>query len=166
MANLKKILFGLGIGGGLAAGGMYLWRLNKTSVALEIVPTAKLHKLDLQGLVIRVDVQLKNPTSTSLKLKFPFVRLMLKGSSMGSSQSVNQDILLPAFGEAKFEGIMIRIPMLSLLSSAKDLLQAVKNKTEFTIGVNTMTTIDLKWKQVPYEKTDDVTLIAKQNGSS
>lgn len=166
MASIKQILLSLGIGGGLVAGGAYLWRLNKASVNLEIVPTAKLHKVDLQGVVIRVDVQLKNPTRTGLKLKFPFIKLLSKGSSIGSSQSVNQDIALPAFGEAKFEAIMIRIPMFSLLSTAKDLLQAVKNGEAFQIGVTTMTTIDLGWKKVPYEKTDEVQLIGAKNGSN
>lgn len=166
MGAIRKILLGLGIGGGLAAGGVYLWRLNKTSVNLDIIPTVKLHKLDLQGLVLRVDVQLKNPTRTSLKLKFPFIKLSIKGNSIGSSQSVNQDIALPAFGEAKFEAIMIRIPMLSLLSTAKGLLQAVQQSQPFMIGVTTMTTIDLKWKKVPYEKTDEVQLIGAQNGSN
>lgn len=162
---MKKILLGLGIGGGLAAGGAYLWRLNKTSVNLEVVPSVKLHKLDLQGMLIRVDVQLKNPTRTSLKLKFPFVKLVLKGSSIGSSQAVNQDIALPAFGEAKFDAIMIRIPMLSLLSTAKGLLTAVKQGEAFKIGVTTITTIDLGWKTIPFEKTDEVPVIATKNGS-
>ena len=166
MGALKKILIGLGIGGGIVAGGTYLWRLNKTSVNLETVPTVKLHKVDLQGMVLRVDVTLKNPTRTSLKLKFPFIRLAIKGTSIGSSQSVNQDIALPAFGEAKFDAIMIRIPMLSLLSTAKGLLQAVQKSEPFTIDVTTITTIDLKWKKVPYEKTDSVQLIAGQNGSN
>jgi hypothetical protein len=165
MASIKKILLGLGIGGGLFAGGAYLWRLNKTSVSLEIVPTVKLHNLDLQGMVIRVDVTLKNPTRTSLKIKFPFIKLMLKGSSIGSSQAVNQDVALPAFGEAKFEAIMIRIPMLSLLSSAKSLLQAVQQGSAFKIGVTTMTTIDLGWKKIPYENTEEVQLIGEQNAS-
>ena len=166
MASVKKILLGLGIGGGLFAGGVYLWRLNKTSVNLDIVPTVKLHKLDLQGLMLRVDVTLKNPTRTSLKVKFPFIKLSIKGTSIGSSQAVNQDVALPAFDEAKFEAIMIRIPMLSLLSTAKGLLQAVQQSQPFTIGVTTMTTIDLGLKKVPYDKTDEVQLIGAQNGSN
>lgn len=166
MVSIKKILLGLGIGGGAVAGGMYLWRLNKTSVNLEVVPTVKLHKLDLQGLVLRVDVQLKNPTRTSLKLKFPFIKLLIKGNSIGSSQAVNQDIAIPAFGEAKFEAIMIRIPMISLLSTAKNLLQAIQQGDAFKIGVTTMTTIDLGIRTVPYDKTDEVQLIGAQNGSN
>ena len=166
MGSIKKILLGLGIGGGLVAGGTYLWRLNKTSVNLDIVPTVKLHKVDLQGMVLRVDVTLKNPTRTSLKLKFPFIKLLLKGNTIGSSQSVNQDIALPAFGEAKFEAILIRIPMLSLLSTAKGLLQAVQQGQPFKIGVSTMTTINLGIKKLPYEKTDEVQLIGGQDGSN
>jgi hypothetical protein len=166
MIPIKKILLGLGIGGGLAAGGMYLWRLKSTSVNLEVVPTVMVHKLDLKGLLLRVDVKLKNPTRTGLKLKFPFVKLMLKGSSIGSSQAVNRDIALPAFGEAKFEAIMINIPMLSLLSSAKSLLQALKQGETFKIGVTTMTTIDLGWKTIPFDYTDEVPLINSKNASS
>ncbi len=80
--------------------------------------------------------------------------------------SVDGDICrAPAFGEAKFEAIMIRISMFSLLSTAKDLLQAVQKGEAFRIGVATMTTIDLGIKKVPYEKTDEVQLIGAQNGS-
>lgn len=160
MASIKKILLGLGIGGGLAAAGTYLWKLNKTAVNLEVVPTAKIHKVDLQGVAIRVDVQLKNPTRTALKLKFPFIKLSTKGNSIGSSQSVNQDVSLPAFGEARFEAIMIQIPMLNLLSTAKDFFQAVQKGEAFKINVVTMTTIDLGLKQIPYEKTNEVQVLA------
>ncbi len=165
MIGIKKILIGLGIGGGLAAGGTYLWRLRKTSVNLEIVPTVKVHKVDLEGLILRVDVTLKNPSSTGLKLKFPFVKLLIKGSSIGSSQAVNRDVALPSYGEARFEAIMIRIPMFSLLSTAKGLLTAIQKGDAFKIAVMTMTTIDLGWKTVPYETTDEVQLIAPKNAS-
>ena len=56
--------------------------------------------------------------------------------------------------------------MFSLLSTAKSLLQAVQQGEAFKIGVTTMTTIDLGWKKVPYEKTDEVQLIGAQNGSN
>lgn len=165
MVSIKKILLGFGIGGGLAAGGTYLWRLRKTSVNLEIVPTAKVHKVDMEGLVLRIDVTLKNPSSTGLKLKFPFVKLLIKGSSIGSSQAVNRDVALPPYGEARFDAIMIRIPMFSLLSTAKGLLAAVQKGEAFKIAVMTMTTIDLGWKTLPYDTTDEVQLIAPKNAS-
>lgn len=158
MANWKKIAIGTGIGGALVAAGTWLFRLKQASVKMEVVPTIKIHKLDLTGLYIRVDVQLKNPTQSSFKIKYPFVKLAYKGVTVGSSQMVNRDIVLPSFGEAQISEIMIRIPVLSVFTTAGKLFAAIKNNEEVKVDVITLSTIDIGIKKIPFTYTESLSL--------
>ena len=158
METWKKIAIGTAVGGALIGGTVYVVRLNKMNAELETVPMVKIHKLDLSGLTLRVDVQLKNPTRTPFKIKFPFVKLVYKSTSIGSSQVIDKDITIPAFGEAVIEKIMIRVPLMNIFSLSGSLIRAVQNKKPVKLNVNTLTTIDLGWKKVPYTKSETITL--------
>ena len=128
METWKKIAVGTVVGGALIGGTVYIVRLSKMNAELETVPMVKIHKLDLTGLTLRVDVQLKNPTRTPFKIKFPFIKLVYKGTTVGSSQVIDKDIQIPAFGEAVINQIMIRIPLLSIFSFSGGLIKAIQNK--------------------------------------
>lgn len=158
METWKKIAVGTVVGGALIGGGYLLMKFSRISAELETVPTLKIHKLDLSGLTIRVDVQLKNPTNNSFKIKFPFIKLLYKGTTVGSSQLLDKDIVIPAFGEAVINQIMIKIPTLSLFSLSGSLIKAVQNKQPIQVEVRTLTTIDVGFKQVPYTKSELLTL--------
>ena len=158
METWKKITVGTILGGGLIGGTIYLLRLNKMSVELESVPMVKIHKLDFSGLTLRVDVQLKNPTRTPFKIKFPFIKLVYKGTTVGSSQVVDKDIQIPAFGEAVIDKMMIKVPLMNIFSLSGGLIKAIQNKEPVKLDVKTLTTIDLGWKKVPYTKADTITL--------
>jgi len=158
METWKKITVGTIIGGGLIGGTVYLLRLNKMSVELESVPVVKIHKLDFSGLTLRVDVQLKNPTRTPFKIKFPFVKLVYKGTTVGSSQVVDKDIQIPAFGEAIIDKMLIKVPLMNIFSLSGGLIKSIQNKEPVKLDVKTLTTIDLGWKKVPYTKADTITL--------
>lgn len=158
METWKKIAVGTVIGGALIGGTVYIVRLNSMSAELEILPMVRIHKLDLTGLTLAVDLQLKNPTRSTFKIKFPFVKLVYKDTTVGSSQVLDKDITIPAFGEAIIEKIMIRVPLLNIFSLSGSLLRAVQNKEAVKIEVRTLTTIDLGWKKVPYTKSDTVAL--------
>ncbi len=158
METWKKIAVGTVVGGVLIGTTVYVIRLNHTSAQLETIPMVKIHKLDLTGLTLRVDVQLKNPTRTAFKIKFPFIKLVYKGTTVGSSQVVDKDITIPAFGEAVVNQIMIRVPLLSIFSLSGGLIKAVQNNETVKIDVTTLTTIDLGWKKAPFSKVDTVIL--------
>jgi len=158
METWKKIAVGTLIGGALIGGTVYVIRLNKMSAELETVPMVKIHKLDLTGLTLRVDVQLKNPTRTAFKIKFPFIKLIYKGTTVGSSQVVDKDISIPAFGEVVVNQIMIRVPLLSIFSLSGGLIKAIQNNEAVKLDVKTSTTIDIGWKKMPYDKSDTITL--------
>lgn len=163
METWKKIAVGAGVGTAILAGASWLLRLNKTAVNLEVVPTAKIHKLDFSGVSIRVDLQLKNPTRSSFKLKYPFIKLSYKGDSIGSSQVVNQDIVLPAFGEAQIENVLIKIPMLNLFTSAGKVFTAINNNEAIQLEITTITSIDVGIKKIPFIKSNHF-FLNKQKG--
>lgn len=158
METWKKITVGTIIGGGLIGGTFYLLRLNKMNAELETVPMVKIHKLDFSGLTLRVDVQLKNPTRTAFKIKFPFIKLVYKGTTVGSSQVVDKDIQIPAFGGAIIDKMMIKVPLMNIFSLSGGLIKAIQNKEPVKLDVKTLTTIDIGWKKVPYTKADTITL--------
>lgn len=158
METWKKITLGTVIGGAIIGGTVYVIRLNSMSAELETVAMVKIHKLDLTGLTLRVDVQLKNPTRTPFKIKFPFIKLVYKSTTIGSSQVIDKDISIPAFGEAVINQILIKIPMMNIFSFSGGLIQAVQNKEAVKLDVNTITTIDLGWKKMPFSKSDTITL--------
>ncbi|MBL7910073.1 MAG: hypothetical protein JNJ41_03315 [Bacteroidia bacterium] len=158
METWKKITVGTIIGGGIIGGTVYLLRLNKMNAELETVPMVKVHKLDFSGLTLRVDVQLKNPTRTPFKIKFPFIKLVYKGTTVGSSQVLDKDIQIPAFGEAIINKMMIKVPLMNIFSLSGGLIRAIQNKEPVKLDVKTLTTIDIGWKKVPYTKADTITL--------
>lgn len=158
MANWIKIGIGTGIGAGVIGLITYFTRLKRTSVEMESVASAKIHTLKFDGLTVRIDVQMKNPTSSSFKIKFPFVKVLFKDKTIGTSQVINKDIQIPAYGEAVISAIMVKIPMTGLLSLGGGIVKLLTKKQPVPIFVKTVTTIDLGWKKIPYEKTDDNTL--------
>ena len=158
MSDLNKIALGAGITVVVIGGAAYLMKMNRTQAQLEVINQANLHKIDLTGLYIRIDSVLKNPTQGSFKIKFPFVKLIYNGAVVGTSQVIDKDINLPAFGEAHIDGMMIHIPIIGLLSLGFKVFSALKNGEPIQMQVNTITTIDLGWKLLPYEITQDVTL--------
>ena len=163
MANWKKIFIGTGIGAGIVAAVGYVMRLKKTSAQLETVNKISIHSVTIDGITIRIDTTLKNPTGTKLKLKYPFVKLIYKDSTIGTSQSINKDIVLPANGEANITGIMIKVPLGGLFSAGVGIYKQYLNKEPIPITIKTISTIDLGWKKLPYESTAQKTLNQNAN---
>jgi len=158
MGIVKKILIGTGITAAVAGVVTYVSRLNKMSTELVIVPTVKVHKIALDGITLRCGCRMKNPTRTKIRIKFPFVKLIYKNSVVGSSQSVDKDIEVPAFGEAQVDAMMVQIPFLGLFSIAGDLIKSLQDGTAVKVGVKTTTLINLGWKKIPYEDYQEYNL--------
>lgn len=145
------------VGGGLLAVG-YIQRLQRTKAELIIEPTASIYSLKLDGLTIRVDVLMKNPTSGSFAIRFPFISVKYNGKYIGSSKPVNQEIKLPAYGEAKFDKIMLKVPLDGVLNVITALVSNIKNKQRVALEIRTITEANFGWKKIPFEDVQTVTL--------
>ena len=90
MSLTNKIITGALIGGGVIAGYSYYLKMRRTEAQLQVIPNAGIDKVNWDGITIRLDFLLKNPTKGSFSIKFPFIKLTYKDSLVGSSQVVNQ----------------------------------------------------------------------------
>lgn len=156
MNTLTKVLAGTAIGAAVIAGYRYFRALKKAKDYLLAIPQVKLHSLSLTGLVIRIDVTLKNPTTANFKIKFPFVEIKYKNAVIGTSQVINKDISIPKYGEATIEQIMIQIPLTSVFSVAISLVKALKNKEPVKVSATVKTIINLGWTKLDYEDTQEL----------
>lgn len=156
MSLFTKILAGTVIGAGAVAGWSYVKNLKKAQAELQIIPKVSLHQLSWDGLTIKIDVLLKNPTKGSFSVKFPFVTLLYKEATIGSSQAINKEIKIPQFGEVLIDKIMVQIPMDSVFSVVFTLIKALFNKEAVTLTVRTLTHINLGWVVLPYENKQEV----------
>jgi hypothetical protein len=155
---MNKLLIGVGIGATALATYAYAKSLSLTQAHLEVIPSTMLHKISLAGLTIKMDVRLKNPDGATFKIKYPFIKLIHEGVTLGSSQAIDDDIELPAYGEVVINGIMIQIPLLSIVSTAYKMYQSLQKGSEIKLTALTITTIDLGWNKIPFEKKDIITL--------
>ncbi len=150
----KHLLIGSGV---LVGGGVliYLSKLNRLQGDLEIVTRPMIHKVNLMGIEIRVDVTLKNPTAGTIKVKYPFVKLQYKGKTIGSSEAKNRDYQVPKFGEVGLEPIALKLTYLNLAMTAPDLLKTYRSEGKLNLSVVTVTTIN---NTLPYSKTEAIEL--------
>ncbi len=153
-----KILAGAVILGGAIAGGSYFYNMRRASVQLEVIPKAYLHSLSWSALTVRVDALLKNPTRSSFKVKFPYIRLTYGDTLLGSSQMINKDIQVPSFGQVVIDGMMVELPVISILSGASKVIKALYDNQPVKLKATVITTIDLSWSRIPYESHVDIVL--------
>lgn len=159
MNTLTKIAIGAAVTGGIYAGYRYISGLQQTNAELQSVVTITGAKASLtEGATVQFNVKLKNPTAGSFKIKYPFVQFIYKDEVVGSSQALNQDIALPAYGEALIDKISINVSALKILSSAFDLVKSLFTGKAIPVTARTISTIDLGWKQLPYEKKEQATI--------
>ncbi len=154
MIKGKYLLFGaLGITG--LAGAAYLFNLNRLSAELETVTKAYIHKVSFTGLKIRIEVTLKNPTGGTVKVKYPFVKLMYGESTLGISGVKDLDFEIPKFGEKKIDPIYIDLGFISLATAAPNILKEFRGTGRISMIVKTVSTINNK---LPFSKTDQLTI--------
>ena len=158
MSLAKKLIVGGLVSAGAIAGYSYYLKMKKTQAELEVVPNATLQEVNLNGITIRLDLLLKNPTKGSFSIKFPFVKLLYKESVIGSSQAINKDIKIPAYGQAMIDKIMVKIPTTSVFSVVVTTIKALYNNEAVRLTIRTITTIDIGIISVPYEDKKEVTL--------
>ena len=158
MSSLTKILATTVIGAGAIAGWSYLKNLKTAGAELEIVPKATIHSLSWNGLTIRLDVLLKNPTNGSFSLIAPFIKLLYKDTTIGSSTPANNELKLPPHGELIIEKIMVQIPMSNVFSVVFTLIKALISNEAATLTVRTITTINLGIIKLPYETKQEITI--------
>lgn len=130
-------------------------KLQRFSKELESITKVSIHKVSLEGIELRIDVTLKNPSGGSLRVKQPFVKMIHEGATVASSQIADVNITVPRFSEVSMEPIRLTIGFLMLAAKFPTLLREYRDSGQIRLVVKTVTTIN---DRLPYTKTDDITL--------
>jgi hypothetical protein len=105
----------LGVVGGAVVVGVKLFqaqRLSAKSVVRTLNP--RIHKADLQGLALRMEIVVDNPTNASLRVSKPVVTLMTGGRFVASSPPSNQTYEIRPLASTQMDTIEIVIPWMAL----------------------------------------------------
>lgn len=155
MIRSSHILIGAGAVAALYFGGSYLLKLNRLSSELESETKVSIHKVDLNGIELSINVKLKNPSGGSIQVKHPFVKMVYGDKTIASSQVKDANITVPKFSEVNLEPIRIRLAFLSLATTVPTLIKEYRETGKLNVVVHTITTIN---NSLPYTKTDNITL--------
>lgn len=139
----------------VAGAGFYLYRLVRTGQKLQTQTSAKIHKINLTELVVKVNVTLKNPTSQSLKIRYPFVTLKHGKDTLGSSQVVDREVEIVKYGETTIMGITITVPLLSLASLGNEIRRALLTRQPLAVDVEISTAIG----SLPITTTETIQIV-------
>lgn len=150
MVKGKHILIGVGVAA-LAFGVPYVMKLKRLSAELETETKASIHKVRLDGIELKVEVKMKNPTGGSITVKHPFVKMIYGESTFATSQVKDRDITIEKFSEVMLPPIFLRLDFITLARTVPAMLQAYRKEGKVSLTVKTISTLN---GSIPYEKLD------------
>ena len=115
--------FIIGIGAAVAALGYLLFKgtsLKETAenVRVSLASLPKIHKIDLSGLKVSVDLRVDNPGKERISVKIPSVRLSYRGKLVASTAVNDKVYTIEPTTTGKISGITIEASYLNLLTTA------------------------------------------------
>ena len=145
----------IGAGAGLFAFS-YLLKLNRASQTIQTEVNAKVHKVSLSGLAVKIFATIKNPNKLTITLQKPLVTISYGGKSLGTSQLEDEKITVPEFGQTTFE-IDMNFRWLALTQTlGLSVVDAIRNKDKSNIDVDVVVTTTVNG--IPYTDTQTSTL--------
>lgn len=146
----------LGAGGlALAVGVPYVLNLNRLSAELETATRISIYKLKLDGIVLAIEVILKNPTKGSISIKHPFVKMIYEEKVFATSEVQNEDITLKEFSQSTLPLIFVNLSWVNLATTLPSLLRKLRNNEPVSIQAKTITTIN---ENIPYSKEENIVI--------
>ncbi|MBI3136054.1 MAG: hypothetical protein HYZ14_15360 [Bacteroidetes bacterium] len=170
MKALKYIV----IGGLVFLGGRYFFRLNRAGEKAVVQASGKVKKVTMEGVVLDLKFNIKNPTATDIEMAAPLIKLLHNKSVLASSslslmeipdsvKGKDGRIRIKPYLETGWINTSITLPFLSLASAGGSLLTRLKNKLDpaaeqktIAFEVETNSSIFTKVGSYPY---DDVTTL-------
>ncbi len=159
----------LAIGGLVLAAGRYLLGINNSQYKMVLAVGGKIHKLSAQGVILKVNYNIKNPTTSTMRMSPPLIRITLNGKQVATSNMRtidipeesrdNDRIIIRANQETGAIESEVLIPWYSLIGVAPDLVMKLMNqdgKTKLTIKVETQARIFTLFGAFPYEQNTTI----------
>lgn len=142
--NEKYLKIGAGIAGGL--GLVQVMRLTNFARQLTIQQEVSFSRGD-----IRVTPIIKNPTSTRLVIRQPFVRLFYKNQLVAASSPSNVALTINPASEVRANQIVLPLNYVDLLTKAPDFLKDYSSGKGITLQLHKHTAVrmfGLFWQDV------------------
>ncbi|MCH2216317.1 MAG: hypothetical protein MK086_14215 [Flavobacteriales bacterium] len=166
--KILKYIVGAGI---VFMGGRYLYQLHRAGKKVVVSVGGRVDKVALEGVVVVMNYNIKNPTNSSIEMSTPLISLAYDGTVLASSsmalvevpedaRSKNGRILIRPFKETGTITTSILLPTLSLLGAGAKLLTRLKDRllpdseeTPIEFEVVTTSTVFTKVGSFPYDET-------------
>jgi hypothetical protein len=121
----KPIL--LGISAAAAAIGYFLFKgksLSETAenIRVSLASLPKIHKIDLTGLKISLDLRVDNPAKQRVTVKLPSIRLFYRGKMVASTTINDKTYPIEPVSSGKISGIMIEANYFNLITNAPTII--------------------------------------------
>ncbi len=128
------------VGAGIAFfGGRYLFQLHRAGKKVVVSVGGRVHKVTLEGVVVVMNYNIKNPTQSSIEMSTPLIQLAYNGTVLASSsmslvevpeevKSAKGRIIIRPFKETGIITTSILLPTLSLLGTGAKLLPLLKKR--------------------------------------
>lgn len=159
----------IAIGGLALAAGSYLYGLNNAQHQIVLNVGGRIHKLSAQGVVLKVSYNIKNPTTATLRMSPPLIRITVNNKQVATSNmraiDIPEDardgnkILIRAGAETGNIESEVLVPWFSLILIAPDLakkLQAQDSKAKLTIVVQSQAQVFTLFGAFPYNQVSTI----------
>ncbi|MEZ4921868.1 MAG: hypothetical protein R2780_01740 [Crocinitomicaceae bacterium] len=166
---MKKAFIILGVGGLLFMGGRYLWQLNQAGNKAVVEVSGRVHKVMLNGIVVVVNYNIKNPANVVIELATPLIKLSHNNKVIASSSmsivdvpedaKANGRIRIAPHSETGVIETSVLLPYLSLIGAGASLITKLKDrlnsgeeeKEPIEFEIETLSTVFTKIGSVPYD---------------
>jgi hypothetical protein len=118
----------------------------------------KVHSLSFNGLTIRLDVILINPTEGTLTIKQPFIKVMFNEKEIATSQIENKEVEIPKFNSKPMDAIFLTVPATGLFTLGDGLLKLLLKGQAAQITAHIFTSIKLGNKFMDYDTKEVIQL--------
>jgi len=100
----------------LTKGKSLMETADNIRVSLSGLP--KIHKIDLSGIKVSIDLRVDNPAKGRVSVKLPSIRLNYKGKLVASTSINDRTYVVEPVSSGKISGIMIEAGFFGLLTTA------------------------------------------------
>lgn len=146
-------LFKIGIFGGLVLGVYKLLGMKRVSDKMVTsLSNSRIHKIDLKGIAIRTEINVSNPTKTTMKITKPFVTLTTKGKYITSTTPENKEFTINPLTETKIDTIEIVVPwtilagyIYGIFGKIPQILAAFRTKDLTAVGQALAIPLEMKY---------------------
>jgi hypothetical protein len=158
----KKIVIGTAVGAGVILLLSSFMSKKKVGDKLDTKTKVTVHSLDFNGLTLRIDVILTNPTEGTLTIKQPYIKVSFNNKDVGTTQLENKKVEITAYSPKPLDPIYLTIPATGLFSLGDGLVSLLLKKKPAQIKATIFTSIYLPTGFKSYDKTETMDLKPKK----